>query len=285
MRLIILSGRSGSGKSTALHQLEDEGFYAIDNLPVSLLPALVNELSQSTLKVHQQVAVCIDARNSQKELARFQELCKQVRALATLRILFLDASDDKLIKRFSETRRRHPLSTESQPLSDAIKQESTLLEPIVAEASLTIDTSDMTVHQLRATIRDRVLGIDASRMALQLKSFGFKRGLPIDADQVYDLRMLPNPHWDEALRGLSGRDEPVQHFLDKQLQVQQMHDDILNYLQRWLPEIETAGRSYFTIAIGCTGGQHRSVYMVEKLAEALRGTCPGLQVRHRELQH
>jgi UPF0042 nucleotide-binding protein len=285
VKLIILSGRSGSGKSTALHQLEDEGFYAIDNLPVSLLPALVTELSQSTLKVHQQVAVCIDARNSQTELARFQELCKQVRSLASLRILFLDASDDKLIKRFSETRRRHPLSTDSQPLSDAIKQESALLEPIVAEASLTIDSSDMTVHQLRATIRDRVLGVDASRMALQLKSFGFKRGLPIDADQVYDLRMLPNPHWDEALRSLSGRDDAVQHFLDAQPQVQQMYSDILTYLLRWLPEIESAGRSYFTIAIGCTGGQHRSVYMVEKLAKALRDTCPGLQVRHRELQH
>ncbi|MEE2651098.1 MAG: RNase adapter RapZ [Pseudomonadota bacterium] len=285
MKLIILSGRSGSGKSTALHQLEDEGFYAIDNLPVSLLPALVTELSQSTLKVHQQVAVCIDARNSQTELARFQELCKQVRSLASLRILFLDASDDKLIKRFSETRRRHPLSTDSQPLSDAIKQESALLEPIVAEASLTIDSSDMTVHQLRATIRDRVLGVDASRMALQLKSFGFKRGLPIDADQVYDLRMLPNPHWDEALRSLSGRDDAVQHFLDAQPQVQQMYNDILTYLLRWLPEIESAGRSYFTIAIGCTGGQHRSVYMAEKLAKALRDTCPGLQVRHRELQH
>lgn len=285
MNIIILSGRSGSGKSTALHQLEDEGFYAIDNLPISLLPALVRELSQSTLKVHQQVAVCIDARNSQDELSRFPALCNEVRSLASLRILFLDAGDDKLIKRFSETRRRHPLSTESQPLSDAIKQESSLLEPIVVEASLTIDTSDMTVHELRAAIRDRVLGIDSSRMALQLKSFGFKRGLPIDADQVYDLRMLPNPHWDEALRGYTGRDAPVQNFLDSQVQVQQMREDILHYLQRWLPQIEAAGRSYFTVAVGCTGGQHRSVYMVEKLAEALRATCPGLQVRHRELQH
>lgn len=285
MKLIILSGRSGSGKSTALHQLEDEGFYAIDNLPVSLLPALVTELSQSTLKVHQQVAVCIDARNSQHELSRFQHLCQQVRQLATLRIIFLDASDNKLIKRFSETRRRHPLTTESQPLSDAIKLESTLLEPIVSEASLTIDSSDMTVHQLRATIRDRVLGVDASRMAVQLKSFGFKRGLPIDADQVYDLRMLPNPHWDESLRTLTGRDDAVQRFLDREAKVQQMYSHILEYLQYWLPEIEAAGRSYFTIAIGCTGGQHRSVYMVEKLAEALQDSCPGLQVRHRELQH
>ncbi len=285
MKLIILSGRSGSGKSTALHQLEDEGFYAIDNLPVSLLPALIQELSQSELKVHQRVAVCIDARNSPHELSQFQTLCQQVRQLATLSIIFLDASDEKLIKRFSETRRRHPLSTESQPLSDAIKQEAVLLEAIVAEASLTIDTSDMTVHQLRATIRDRVLGVDASRMAVQLKSFGFKRGLPIDADQVYDLRMLPNPHWNESLRALTGCDRAVQDFLDNEAQVQRMYNDILGYMLHWLPEIETAGRSYFTIAIGCTGGQHRSVYMVEKLAGALRSSYPSLQVRHRELQH
>lgn len=285
MKLIIISGRSGSGKSTALHQLEDEGFYAIDNLPISLLPALVNELSQSQLKVHQQVAVCIDARNSQDELSRFKSLCEQVRDLAQLRIIFLDASDDKLIKRFSETRRRHPLTTTNQPLSDAIRQETSLLEPVVMEASLTIDSSDMTVHELRATIRDRVLGVDANRMSLQLKSFGFKRGLPIDADQVYDLRMLPNPHWDESLRALSGRDDGVKQFLDGQPMVEKMYQDILSYLEHWLPQIEKANRSYFTVAIGCTGGQHRSVYMVERLASALHDQCPGLQVRHRELQH
>ncbi|MFT6552376.1 MAG: UPF0042 nucleotide-binding protein, partial [Zhongshania marina] len=166
MNLIILSGRSGSGKSTALHQLEDEGFYAIDNLPVSLLPELVRELSHSPLKVHQQVAVCIDARNSQDELARFKSLCDEVKKHAQLRIVFLDAGDDKLIKRFSETRRRHPLTTDSLPLADAIKLESVLLEPIVVEASLAIDSSDMTVHELRAAIRDRILGVDASKLAV-----------------------------------------------------------------------------------------------------------------------
>ncbi|MDF1693032.1 MAG: RNase adapter RapZ [Zhongshania sp.] len=285
MELIILSGRSGSGKSTALHQLEDEGFYAIDNLPVSLLPELVRELSQSPLKVHQQVAVCIDARNSQDGLARFKSLCEQVKQHARLRIVFLDAGDDKLIKRFSETRRRHPLTTDSLPLADAIKLESRLLEPIVVEASLAIDSSDMTVHELRATIRDRILGVDASRLAVQLKSFGFKRGLPIDADLVYDLRMLPNPHWQDDLRTLTGKDPAVQDFLGQQTDVQLMRADILQYLQTWLPKIEASNRSYFTIAIGCTGGQHRSVYMVESLAEALRNNYPDLQVRHRELQH
>ncbi|WP_269617805.1 RNase adapter RapZ [Zhongshania sp. BJYM1] len=285
MNLIILSGRSGSGKSTALHQLEDEGFYAIDNLPVSLLPELVRELSQSTLKVHQQVAVCIDARNSQDELARFKSLCDEVKKHAHLRIVFLDATDNKLIKRFSETRRRHPLTTDSLPLADAIKLESTLLEPIVVEASLAIDSSDMTVHELRATIRDRILGVDASKLAVQLKSFGFKRGLPIDADLVYDLRMLPNPHWQEDLRVLTGLDQAVQEFLASQEDVKLMRADILQYLQHWLPKIEASNRSYFTIAIGCTGGQHRSVYMAETLAKDLRSTYPDLQVRHRELQY
>ncbi len=285
MELIILSGRSGSGKSTALHQLEDEGFYAIDNLPVSLLPELVRELSSSPLTVHQHVAVCIDARNAQDGLARFKSLCEQVKQHAHLRIVFLDAGDDKLIKRFSETRRRHPLTTDSLPLADAIKLESRLLEPIVVEASLAIDTSDLTVHELRDAIRDRILGVDASRLAVQLKSFGFKRGLPIDADLVYDLRMLPNPHWQENLRSLTGRDQAVQDFLAKQADVQLMHQDILHYLQTWLPKIEASNRSYFTIAIGCTGGQHRSVYMVESLAKTIRNTYPDLQVRHRELQN
>jgi UPF0042 nucleotide-binding protein len=285
MELIILSGRSGSGKSTALHQLEDEGFYAIDNLPVSLLPELVRELSLSSLKVHKQVAVCIDARNSQDGLARFKSLCEQVQQHARLRIVFLDAGDDKLIKRFSETRRRHPLTTDSLPLADAIKLESRLLEPIVVEASLAIDSSDMTVHELRAAIRDRILGVDASRLAVQIKSFGFKRGLPIDADVVYDLRMLPNPHWQENLRSLTGKDQAVQEFLSVQPDVQLMHRDILQYLQTWLPKIEASNRSYFTVAIGCTGGQHRSVYMAESLAEAMRSSYPDLQVRHRELQN
>jgi UPF0042 nucleotide-binding protein len=283
MELVILSGRSGSGKSTALHQLEDEGFYAIDNLPVSLLPELVRELSQSPLKVHQQVAVCIDARNSPGELARFKSLCDEVKKHARLRIVFLDAGDDELIKRFSETRRRHPLTTDSLPLSDAIKLETALLEPIVVEASLAIDSSDMTVHELRAAIRDRILGVDASKLAIQLKSFGFKRGLPIDADLVYDLRMLPNPHWRQELRAFTGQDAEVQNYLSSQEDVRLMHDHILEYLQHWLPKIEASNRSYFTIAIGCTGGQHRSVYMVETLANALRTAYPDLQVRHREL--
>lgn len=284
MQLIILSGRSGSGKSTALHQLEDEGFYAIDNLPVAMLPQLVQELLQSPLKLHKKVAVCIDARNSPDELSRFQALCEQVREHASLRIIFLDANNDKLIKRFSETRRRHPLSNDSLPLSDAIRLERLLLEPILLEASLTIDSSDMTVHDLRACIRDRVLGVDASRLAVQLKSFGFKRGLPIDADTVFDLRMLPNPHWQQDLRSLTGRDEAVREFLDQQPPAQKMYRDILGYLRHWIPEIEASNRSYFTVAIGCTGGQHRSVYMVEKLGEALLDICPSLQVRHRELQ-
>lgn len=284
MKLTILSGRSGAGKSTALNQLEDEGFYAIDNLPVSLLPALVNELSQSRLKAHQRVAVCIDARNSASELSEFSRLLSALKKQAELQIIFLDANDNALIKRFSETRRRHPLSDSTLPLADAIKLESQLLDPIVAEAALVIDSSAMTVHELRAEIRDRLLGKDANKLAIQLKSFGFKRGLPIDADQVFDLRMLPNPHWDDALRKLDGRDPGIQQFLNGHPMVETMFEHIYQYLEHWLPVIEASNRSYFTVAIGCTGGQHRSVYMTERLARALGQVAPGIQVRHRELQ-
>ncbi len=285
MKLLILSGRSGAGKSTALNQLEDEGYYAIDSLPVSLLPALVKELSASQLKAHKHVAVCIDARNSATELSQFSGMLSELRKLAEFKIIFLDANDNELIKRFSETRRRHPLSTNALPLSDAIKLEQQLLDPIAAEAALVIDSSDMTGHELRGVIRDRLLGQNAWKLAVQLKSFGFKRGLPIDADQVFDLRMLPNPHWEESLRKLDGRDPAIKHFLNGHPLVEAMHRDILQYLQHWLPKIENANRSYFTVAIGCTGGQHRSVYMTERLAESLRELVPQLQVRHRELQH
>ncbi|MBD2859701.1 RNase adapter RapZ [Spongiibacter sp. KMU-158] len=283
MKLIILSGRSGAGKSTALNQLEDEGYYAIDNLPVSLLPALVSELSRSKLKVHKRVAVCIDARNSATELNQFSGMLESLKKSAELKIIFLDANDNELIKRFSETRRRHPLSNNSLPLSDAIRLEQQLLDPIAAEAAFVIDSSSMTVHELRDVIRDRLMGQDGNSLAVQLKSFGFKRGLPIDADQVFDLRMLPNPHWEPSLRKLDGRDPAIQDFLSDHPMVEAMHGDILHFLQQWIPKIEGSNRSYFTVAIGCTGGQHRSVYMVERLAKSLAETVPQLQVRHREL--
>lgn len=285
MELIILSGRSGSGKSTALHQLEDDGFYAIDNLPASLLPSLIAQLSSSTLELHRNIAVCIDARNTEEDLSHFKDICTRVREHAHLRVIYLDANNATLIKRFSETRRRHPLSNDQRSLADALSLESQLLAAVVAEASLTIDSSDASVHDLRNLVRKRVLGTHSGRLSIQLQSFGFKRGVPSDADLLFDLRMLPNPHWQAELRSSTGRDLPVQEFLDGKQDVEEMFGDILHYLERWLPRIEESNRSYFTIAIGCTGGQHRSVYMVERLAKHLQSQYPSLQIRHREIKN
>lgn len=284
MKLIIISGRSGSGKSTALHQLEDEGYYSIDNLPVSLLPSLVTELSSSDLREHRHLAVCIDARNTPQDLARFEQLSQQVKSLADTTVVYLDADSQTLIKRFSETRRRHPLSNKEVALLEAIDQERHLLEPILLQADLTIDTSSMTVHDLRDVVRARLAGHSHS-LSLQLLSFGFKRGIPIDADIVFDLRMLPNPHWVDTLRPLTGRDQAVRDFLDGNEDVEAMYSDIHGYLSRWLPKITRSNRSYVTVALGCTGGQHRSVYLAERLAQAMADDHDNLQLRHRELSY
>lgn len=284
MELIIISGRSGSGKSTAINLLEDEGFFCIDNMPVSLLPGLVKELSQNTVNAYPRVAVCIDARNTREDLTRFDAMCASARELAQLKIVYLDADTSVLIKRFSETRRKHPLSGLQLPLLEAIESEQAVLEPIAASADLRIDTTAMNVHSLRAALRDRLLESDTGQaFSLLVESFGFKGGVPTDADIVFDLRMLPNPHWEEALRPQTGLDEPVKQFLEAANEVQEMFDDIYRFLHRWLPRMQTSGRSYVTVAVGCTGGQHRSVYMAQRLGEALKPQFANLQIRHREL--
>ncbi|WP_372797382.1 RNase adapter RapZ [Litorivivens sp.] len=284
MKLVIISGRSGSGKSGALNQLEDEGYYCIDNLPLTLLADLVRELSRSQQSEYHNTAVCIDARNTVAELANFDAIVNEIRPLVDLQIVVLDADDQTLVKRFSETRRRHPLSNKEVALAEALRDERTRLEPIVSTADLTIDTSGLTIHQLRTVIKERVIGGEAIGMTVQLMSFGFKRGLPVDADFVFDLRMLPNPHWDESLRPQTGLDEGVQTFLNSKPEVERMHIMISEFLFAWLPELAKGNRSYVTVALGCTGGQHRSVYMAERLAQVLTGQPFNLQVRHRELQ-
>lgn len=284
MELIIISGRSGSGKSTAINLLEDEGFFCIDNMPVSLLPGLVKELSQNTVNAYPRVAVCIDARNTREDLTRFDAMCASAREMAALKIVYLDADTSVLIKRFSETRRKHPLSGLQLPLLEAIESEQSILEPIATAADLRIDTSSMNVHSLRAALRDRILNADESKgFSLLIESFGFKGGVPTDADIVFDLRMLPNPHWEESLRPQTGLDQPVKQFLEAATEVQEMFDDIYRFLDRWLPRMQTSGRSYVTVAVGCTGGQHRSVYMAQRLGEALKQAFGNLQIRHREL--
>jgi UPF0042 nucleotide-binding protein len=289
MQLVIISGRSGSGKSSALHLLEDEGYYAIDNLPVSLLPELVAQLrAESALNqnaLSQRVAVCIDARNATRDLSRFGELLRALPADVNTEVLYLDADDHTLIKRFSETRRRHPLSDAQTALGEAIARERQLLEPIAMAAGLNLDTSQMNVHELRGVLRARVLGRNASGLSLLFVSFGFKSGVPIDTDLAFDLRVLPNPHWHPLLRMQTGLDGDVIAFLDQQPDVNEMFNDIYQMLHKWLPRFVASNRSYITVSLGCTGGQHRSVYMAERLRRAFTSTFQDVQVRHRELHH
>ena len=283
MKLTIISGRSGSGKSTVLHILEDRGYYCIDNLPASLLPALADRISNDDTALPN-VAVSIDARNISADLQNAPEIISelQARELPT-EIVFLDANSQTLLKRFSESRRKHPLSTSKIDLREAINIESELLEPISMMANVVIDTSTMSLHQLRDLIKGRVLDSNDAGMALLFQSFGFKNGVPMDADLVYDVRCLPNPYWDTALRSLTGLDSPVADFLDSQADAQAMFDDIRQYLEKWLSKYESNNRSYITVAVGCTGGQHRSVYISEKLGKFFSDKVKNVQIRHRDL--
>ena len=277
MQLIIISGLSGSGKSVALNVLEDSVFYCVDNLPAKLLGETVAFLRSAA---YERVAVTIDARSGQslEQLpAAIQELRNQG---IDVRLLFLDSGSDALIRRFSETRRKHPLSSDTITLAECIERERVLLEPI-AGLGHTIDTSDLAASTLRQWIKD-IVSIDRSGMTLLFESFGFKQGLPLDADLVFDVRCIPNPHYDPHLRPQTGRDPEVIAFLDQQADVPRMAADIGNYVESWLPAFMRDSRAYLTVAIGCTGGQHRSVYFVERLARRFRAKLPVL-VRHRQL--
>lgn len=283
MKLIIVSGRSGSGKTTCLHVLEDLGYYCVDNLPASLLESLARRLSAGGGDT-QQVAVGIDARNLAEDLHEFPRLYAALEATSIDgQIIFLDAQDKVLIKRFSETRRKHPLSNSQLGLMEAIAHEKELLEPIANLADLTINTDNFSIHQLRDIIKNRVAENDSNGVALQFQSFGFKHGVPVDADMVYDARCLPNPYWVEELRPYNGTDKPVIDYLAAQPEVQEMLNDITTYLERWLPRFLANNRSYITVAIGCTGGQHRSVFLCEKLSQHFKACGYNAQVRHKEL--
>ncbi len=283
-QLVIISGRSGSGKSTALHQLEDEGYYCIDNLPVALLRSLVEETSREEFGDFRGTAVCIDARNNWNDLKKFSSVLEHLPATVESKILFLDADDTTLIKRFSETRRRHPLSSEQMPLAEAIEMERGLLEPLSSAASLALDTSQMTIYELRDAIKQRLVGNSAGAMSILIQSFGFKRGVPTDADLVFDVRVLPNPHWVKELRLKNGLDKEVENFLESRPMTEDLYGDIRHYLDNWLPRYEDNNRSYLTIALGCTGGQHRSVYLAHRLFQHYRLQFPLVHIRHRELQ-
>lgn len=285
IRLIVLTGMSGGGKTVALRALEDLDFYCVDNLPSALLPQLVNAVikGERDSNQHRRIAVGVDVRNRGEDLSHMPLVLSELAGAGVqVHLIFLDCRDDVLIKRYSETRRRHPLATRQLSLADAIVEERRLLRPLMAIAERVIDSSELNVHQLRRLV---ATGFARATQALILmfQSFAFRRGLPLDADFVFDARCLPNPHWQPELRPLSGKDEPVREFLDHEALVGEYFSDTARWLDAWLPRFEQDDRSYVTIAVGCTGGRHRSVYLVEKLAAHYRNQRDGVLVFHREL--
>ncbi len=285
MRLIIITGLSGAGKSVALHTLEDDGFYCIDNLPSTLLPALIEGLSESHISLYDHVAVSIDARSARKSLSYFSQMLEKLKQSKnlTVEILFLQTKTDQLVKRFSETRRKHPLSLDGTPLLKAIDTERKLLENILAQTDLVIDTSNLNLHQLRQMIRSQLLKSNPETMSILFQSFGFKHGVPSNTDFVFDVRCLPNPHWESSLRPLTGNDEPVQAFLRQHKSVENMYSHIRDFVEFWVPVFQSENRAYLTISMGCTGGHHRSVYLANRLNHYFSQTMDNVSLRHREL--
>ena len=281
-RLIVVSGMSGSGKTIALRTLEDLDYYCVDNMPSALLPAFVAEVAQAGL--HQRLAVGIDVRNRPADLNKLpQVLAGLAGGGIEHTLIFLDARDEVLFKRYSDTRRRHPLTGEGLSLSDAIARERKLLKPLSSIADRVIDTADLNVHQLRRLIATE-LGMAGGPLSLLFESFAYKRGVPPDADFVFDARCLPNPHWDAPLRPLSGRDAAVRTWLEGKPDVMQYLAQVRDFLDIWLPRFEAENRSYVTICVGCTGGRHRSVYLCERLAEHFRAARDQVLTFHRELE-
>jgi RNase adapter protein RapZ len=278
MDLILISGHSGSGKSVALHLLEDAGYYCVDNLPVVMLTVLVRMLKEEGIR---KVAVAIDARSGGGIDLLPDKLALLAKDGVRYNFLFLMASEDTLLKRYSESRRRHPLATHGQTLAEAIATERALLEPISALGHR-IDTSDLKANALREWVRQFIDSQPGQGLTLMFESFGFKHGIPLDADLVFDVRCLPNPHYDPELRPLTGRDPAVAAFLEKETEVLRMRDDIQRFVADWLPAYIRDNRNYLTVAIGCTGGQHRSVYLAEWLGREFSSKARVL-VRHRTL--
>ena len=284
-RVILVTGLSGSGKSIALQVLEDAGYYCIDNLPVSLFEALVRDITSNPAKARQLTAIGIDARIPGSELDRLPGLIQRLRDHGVDReVVFLDADDSILIQRFSETRRRHPLTADGRTLEQAIQLERETLKPLMDLTRLKIDTTSTTLHELRELIRARVADRASGEMSIMLQSFGFKHGVPRNADFVFDARCLPNPYWHPELRPYTGRDEAVADFLGRDLKVRGMVSHVSDFLSHWVPCFEREGRSYLTIAIGCTGGQHRSVYLVEQLCRFFASQGREVVCSHRELR-
>ncbi len=284
MRMIIVSGLSGSGKTIALQTLEDLGYYCVDNLPIQLLKPFTETWLNRADETDQATAVGIDARNFLDQLADFPDILNELQDLnIQIEVLFLQAGDEALLRRYNETRRKHPLAGPNLPLLEAIRKERRLLNEITAHATLIIDTSHTNLHELRELVRSRLHAPVDDKPTLLFESFGFKNGIPTDADFVFDVRFLPNPHWDRKLRLLTGLDKAVRDFLEAQPLTTRTLDELSHFLEAWIPRFDTGGRSYLTIAIGCTGGQHRSVYIATRLAERFAQKRTNIVTRHREL--
>jgi UPF0042 nucleotide-binding protein len=284
MRLVIVSGLSGTGKTVALKLYEDLGYYCIDNIPLDLVQPLIAHAVSHPEPRYGEFAIGVDARGNPVEIRTFPEVLKALRAQGVhVHVLFLTADDQAILRRYNETRRKHPLTGPEVSLVEALRLERKLLEPIAALADDLLDTSSMNLHDLRNAIHARQPEAGCGRLAVLFLSFGFKNSLPDGADFVFDVRNLPNPHWVPELRALTGRDEAVAHYLESHAETGALLDDIRNFLAHWLPAFQQQDRSYVTVAIGCTGGQHRSVYMVERLAASFQGRFSQVIAKHREL--
>jgi RNase adapter protein RapZ len=284
MRLIIVSGLSGSGKSVALHLLEDIDFYCVDNIPAALLKPFISHTVRGMGDTYPRTAVGLDARNRANEIETIPALVGELRRSGIdCEVLYLHAAEEVLLKRYAETRRKHPLVTDNVSLREAIASEAKLLEPIIRTADWVIDTSNMGVHALRELIRERIDQRREGRLSLMFESFGYKHGIPGDADFVFDVRSLPNPYWDQALRPLTGRDSAVIEYLAGFASVRNMIGDLTAFLEKRIGEFSQANRSYLTIAVGCTGGVHRSVYIAEQLARYFSKAHPQVLTRHDSL--
>ena len=280
MEIIIISGRSGAGKSVALRALEDAGYYCVDNIPLDLLPQLTDILSQS----QSSVAISLDIRNIPNSANTLEQTLNTLQKHHQLKIIFLEADHSTLIRRYSDSRRLHPLSLKDLSLEAAIDEEYRYLEPLVQHANFIIDTTHLSTHTLAERLREFLRGNSDKELKIVVESFGFKYGIPLDADYVFDVRFLPNPHWDPTLRPMTGLDTPVAEFLNSHTQVNEFIYLTRNYIDTWLPMLEKNNRSYLTIAIGCTGGKHRSVYIAQQLGEYFQAKGKIVQIQHKSLE-
>ncbi|MGI9227164.1 MAG: RNase adapter RapZ [Gammaproteobacteria bacterium] len=285
MRLVLVSGLSGSGKSVAINTLEDDDFYCIDNMPLSMLPTCIEHLTTTSQGFYEKIAIGVDVRNVSQDILSLPNIINELkRQDIDIELVYLEADEETIIQRYSETRRKHPLTKNGLPLVDAIQMEKQILGEITLLSDLRIDTTSTNVRQLRKIITEQVCGKKSTKLTILLQSFGFKHGVPNDSDYVFDVRCLPNPYWEQHLRKLTGHDQEVIEYLQSHTEVKQMIDSIGSFIEHWLPYFVSENRSYLSVSIGCTGGQHRSVHIAEYLADRFRNfEDKDVSLRHRDL--